>query len=88
MINAFPSPLPFSPRRSGGLVAPFFQTVRAKKIYRFSVNFLRFARFFEKGARVEIITFSFLLLRAFAASREPLSPSQCAARPELSHAKV
>ena len=49
MIDVFTSRLPSSSRRSGGLGAPFFRTVRAKKIYRFSVNFLRFARFFEKG---------------------------------------
>lgn len=49
MIDVLPSRLPFSLRCSGGSVMPFFQTVRAKKIYRFSVNFLRFAGFFETG---------------------------------------
>lgn len=49
MIDALPSRLPFSLRRSGGLVMPFFQTVRAKRIYRFSVNFLRFPPFFDMG---------------------------------------
>ena len=49
MIDAFSFRLPSSPRRSGGSVIPFFQTVRAKRIYRFSVNFFRFPPFFEKG---------------------------------------
>ena len=53
MVGALSPRLPSSPRRSGGLVMPFFQTVRAKKIYRFSVNFLRFAWFFVKVVRRE-----------------------------------
>jgi hypothetical protein len=67
MIDAFASRLPFSPRRSGGLVTPFFQTVRTEKIDRLSLNFLRFAWFFERGLPPKrIANFSFFLLRAFA----------------------
>ena len=89
MIDVFPSRLLSSPRRSGGLVMPFFQTVRAERLYRFSVNFLRFARFFERGALLKKLPpFSFLLLCGFAPSREPLAPSRRAARPDLFHAKA
>ena len=42
---------------------PFFHMVDSARIYEFSVNFLRFPRFFERGADLKIITFSFVLLR-------------------------
>jgi hypothetical protein len=69
MADAFTSRLPSSPRRCGGLIVPFFQTVRAEKIYRFSVNFLRFPPFFETGVplrKYHFLTFSSSRLRGFA----------------------
>ena len=45
----------------------FVQTVRAERIYRFSVNFLRFARFFEKGVPLKKSPLSRFFF--FAASR-------------------
>jgi hypothetical protein len=69
MINAFAPCLLLSLRRRDGSVMPFFQIVQGRQIYAFSVNFLRFAWFFERGAFYKIITFSYLL-RGFAPSRE------------------
>jgi hypothetical protein len=66
MIVAFSSRLPSSPRRCGGSVTPFFQIVWTKRIYRFSVNFLRFTRFFEKGVPLKKLPLSHSSL--FAAS--------------------
>jgi len=39
-----------------------------RRIYRFSVNFLSFSAFFERGIFLKITTPSFVLLRAFAPS--------------------
>jgi hypothetical protein len=80
MINAFVPRLPSSLRRHGGSALPFSHIVERAQIYGFSVNFLRFPRFFERGALVKIIAFSFLLLRAFAPSREIKQASPRAVR--------
>jgi hypothetical protein len=80
MINAFVPRLPSSLRRCGGSVLPFSHIVERARIYGFSVNFVSFLGFFEKGALVKIIAFSFLLLRAFAASREIKQASPRAVR--------
>ena len=47
MIDAFVPRLPFSLRRRGGSVLPFSHIVERARIYRFSVNFLRFPRFLK-----------------------------------------
>ena len=67
MIDALSPRLPSSPRRSGGSLTPFFQTVRAKKIYRLSINFLRFPPFFETGVPLKKLPLSRSFF--FAASR-------------------
>jgi hypothetical protein len=85
MIYVFPSRLPSSPRRSGGSVTPFFQTVWSKKIYRFSVNFLRFARFFEKGVPLEKLPLSHSSL--FAPLREINQAAPRAVRMQVVRAK-
>ena len=88
MIAAFNPYLLSSVRRCGAAVMPFFHIVWVKRIYRFSVNFLRFARFFERGVFLKIITFSRHLLRAFAPSREIKQASLRAVRLQGVHAKA
>jgi hypothetical protein len=85
MIDVFPSRLPSSPRRSGGLVMPFFQTVGAKRIYRFSVNFLRFSPFFKKGVPLEKSQLSHSSL--FVSLREINQDAPRALRMQVVHAK-
>ncbi len=88
MIDAFAHRLPSSLCRRGGSVLPFSHIVECVRIYGFSVNFLSFPRFFEKGAFLKIITpFSFLL-RAFAPLREAKQASPRALRVQVVHAKA
>jgi hypothetical protein len=63
MVAAVIPYLPSSLRCRGGLVSLFFQIVWAKRIYGFSVNFLSFPTFFERGVFLKITTFSFAPLR-------------------------
>jgi hypothetical protein len=88
MAAAFTPCLPSFLHRGGAVGILFFHIVWAKRIYRFSINFLRFPRFFEKGAFVKITTFSHPLLRAFASSREINQVSPRAVRVQGVHAKA
>jgi hypothetical protein len=67
------------------LPRPIFRVGGWVRICRFSINFLRFSRFFSKECRLNITAHP---LRAFAPSREPLAPSRRVARPDWSHAKA
>jgi hypothetical protein len=78
MIAAFSPCLPFALRRRGAADMPFFHIVHSAQIYRFSVNFLSFPRFFERGAFLKIITFSFFLLRGLRGFVWDQSPARYA----------
>jgi hypothetical protein len=88
MAVAFTPCLPSALRRRGAAAKPFFYIVWAKRTCRFSVNFLRFAWFFERAAFHNIITFSHPLLRAFVPSREINQAVPRALRVKGVHAKA
>ena len=64
---------------------PFFQTGRAERIHRFSVNFLRFSRFFEKGVPLKKSPLSHSSL--FAPLREINQAAPRAVRMQVVRAK-
>jgi hypothetical protein len=86
MVATFTPCLPSALRRRGAPAMPFFHIVDSAQIYRFSVNFLRFPRFFEGGALLK----KSLLFRSFffAPSREINQVSPRAVRLQVVHAKA
>jgi hypothetical protein len=88
MSSALTPRPPFALRLCGAAVARFFHIATPMRNKRFSLNFLRNPRFFEKGALHRIITVSRHPLRVFAPSRETNQTAPRAVRLQGVHAKA
>jgi hypothetical protein len=85
MVDVIAFGLPFSMRRFGVPVGPYFPHRAGPENIRIQCQLPEFSVTFLKRCLLEITP---LLLRVFAASREPLAAFRRAARPDLFHAKA
>ena len=85
MVDIIALGLPFSVRRFGVPVEPYFSHRAGLENIPIQCQLPEFSVTFLKGARLADYS---LLLRDFAPSREPLATSRRAARPDLFHAKA
>ncbi len=84
MVDVFTSYFPISMRRCGVPITPYFSHLAGSENIPIQCQLPEISGTFGKGRILEITAF---LLRAFAASREPLATSPHAARPDYSRAK-